>query len=98
LDGEDKIYTAKLENTVKCLMGYIMELHDFRNELLSPELKDNLEGIQEHIIMKFPALQGTRNQRMFKELGEDSSWEDVTDVLNSLTDAAKMMKQNKDKE
>jgi hypothetical protein len=52
------------------LMGYVMELHDFRNGIL----KVNYETIDRDKIMhyvkgKFPQLQGIGQQLLFRELG-----------------------------
>jgi len=82
--NEHQQYVEQLENSVKCLMGYVMELHDFRNKLTSLEFKEDHEGLRNYIFMKFPMLQGSRNQRVFRELGENSNWDDVGPVVKAL--------------
>jgi len=77
-------YVEQLENTVKCLMGYVMELHDFRSKLTSLEFKEDHEGLRNYIFMKFPMLQGSKNQRVFRELGKNANWDDVGSVVRAL--------------
>ena len=84
-----KSYEEELENTVKALMGYTMEMHDVFSEALSPKYKDDMEGLKDHLINKFPMLQGTRNQSNFRELGEYSNWEDIAVVVKKLQDKDK---------
>lgn len=54
------------------LMGYVMELHDFRNKALCKEYHDDLGKMRDHIIGQFPQLQGFNQQQLFKKLGIDA--------------------------
>jgi len=81
---EKSSYENELENTVRALMGYVVDMHDVFLEALSPKYKDDMEGLKDHLINKFPILQSTRNKINFRELGESSNWEDVNTVVKKL--------------
>lgn len=86
---ENKI--KELENTVMWLCGYVMEFHEHRNQLLQIN-KDtkSLDSVIDHIIMQFPQLQGTKNQKVFEQLGKivnsSENSKDVDNVLKNLVD------------
>lgn len=68
------------------LMGYVMELHDFRSKLTSRKhLESMTEELKDEIMLKFPMLQGTQNQRRFRELGlSDFSQDKVKSAIKYI--------------
>ena len=62
--------TEDLIELSRWLMGYVMELHDFRNKLCKKELLDTMdEEVKDIVKMQFPMLQGSNNHTLFRELG-----------------------------
>jgi len=72
------------------LMGYVMELHDFRSNLTKREYIEKMpEDLKDEILMKFPMLQGTSNQRRFRELGLDKfNQEQVKNAVKYIEEKA----------
>jgi len=93
----DNEYELALENTVKYLMGYIMELHDFQSNALKIVFKENRKDdeLEDFIFLEFPMLQGSRNHRTFRELGKNSAPHDVVSVAKILIEKATKNNANK---
>lgn len=92
MTNEEKKYQSELEDTVKCLMGYVMELHDFqigaRKIAYEDKEKYQDDKLKDFLVMKFPMLQGSRNHQIFRELGENSTWDSIGSVAKVLREKA----------
>ena len=62
--------TEDLTELSRWLMGYVMDLHDYRARLMKHEYLINMDSdLKDEITMTFPTLQGSRTQSKFRDIG-----------------------------
>lgn len=76
--------------TILWLCGYVMELHDFRDNLFSVNKDTNsLDAVMDCVVGKFPQLQGFSTQQQFRHFGKQVN---IDEIQNNVSATMKRLR------